>query len=504
MSKKGIALIMALVSIGTVHVCSSEAQRPNILYIFADDQSRRTVSAYEEAHDWINTPNLDALASSGMRFRTCYTGASCQMSRAMMLTGKLQHAIQSFDTRTYPGCEYDPEVQPFWPAAFRRQGYYTGAIGKWHLGEDVGQGRDWDYSVLWDRLGPRSNRSAYYHGTLVRYNGGERVMLNGYSTDRYTDLAVSFIEGRKNTEKPWFLWLCYGGVHAPFTPADRHEDEYGDAPDTEIPEDIFGPRPTKPEHLVNYTRWNKGADGQPEGFDAAVKKYNRAVASLDNGVGRVVAALRESGQLENTLIVYTSDQGFAWGQHGSREKWMGYDANIAAPLIISLPSLVSSGTVSREPVTGLDIVRTFHSLAGVEPEVGLHGRDMTPLLKDHRAQLSDPLLLSHTARVYGDTFLQALKATEGDVYVGQEPKPAYIMMREGRYKYIRHMKANVLEELYDLEGDPRELRNLAVEESYQSVLVALRRQAIREFREKDGEFTDYLPDVRKISAGWRF
>lgn len=467
------------------------ADRPNILYIFTDDQSRRSVSAYEEAHKWVYTPHIDALAASGLRFRTCYTGASCQMSRSMMMTGRFQHAIKSFDTSRYPKCDYDPEVQPFWPANFRANGYKTACIGKWHLGEDVGHGRDWDYSVIWDRGGPKENGSAYFYGTLVRYNGGKRVPLNGYSTDRYTELAVDYIRNRSQAnEKPWFLWLCYGGVHGPYTEADRHKELYADAPETEIPEDVFGPRPTKPNHLVNYSRWEKDEDGKPAKFDAMVKKYNRAVASLDDGVGALIQALKETGQLENTLVVFTSDQGFAWGQHGSREKWMAYDANIAAPLIVSLPGTVMSDQVCEEPVNGLDIVRTFHKLAGIEPVMEMHGRDMSPLLEDPSKKLSEPLLLTHTARVYGETFLEHIKS--GD-WVGQEPKPAWLMLRDGKFKYIRHMQEDTIEELYDLEADPKELTNLSVNPEYGSILRSLRRKAADEVRKKEGEFVDYLP-----------
>ena len=194
----------------------------------------------------------------------------------MMMTGKLQHAIKGFDTSRYPACDYDPKVQPFWPANFRKNGYKTAAIGKWHLGEDVGHGRDWDYSVLWDRMGPKKNSHAYYYGTLVRTNGGERKPLGGYSTDRYTDLAVDYIQNKSTkNDKPWFLWLCYGGVHGPFTEADRHKEKYRDAPGTKVPSDIFGPRPTKPKHLVNYTSWKKDKDGKPRNFEKKVKKYHR-------------------------------------------------------------------------------------------------------------------------------------------------------------------------------------------------------------------------------------
>lgn len=490
-----IAFVVLSESVSARIAPSASRKSPNILYIFTDDQSRRSVSAYEDAHDWVSTPNIDALSDSGMRFSTCYTGASCQMSRAMMMTGRLQHAIRGFDTSRYPGCDYDPEIQPFWPSNFRKNGYKTACIGKWHLGEDVGQGRDWDYSVIWDREGPESNHYAYYYNTLVRYNGGGRVPLGGYSTDRYTELAVDYIESKSmEDEKPWFLWLCYGGVHSPYTEADRHKNLYANAPATEIPSDIFGPRPSKPEHLVNYTRWEKDEQGNPEGFDESVKRYNRAVAALDEGVGKVIESLKKSGQLENTLIVFTSDQGFAWGQHGCREKWMGYDANIAAPLIFSFPGSIEPGQVCNEPVTGVDIVRTFHTIAQIEPVIELHGRDMSPLLVDPAEQLEDPLLFIHTARLYGNKFLNAIM--EGAI-VGLKPKTAYLMMRDGKYKYIRHMQKDTIEELYDLDRDAEELNNLAVDPEYAPLREVLREKAKVEIRKKDGEFVDYLPEPKE-------
>jgi len=314
-----------------------EQKRPNILYVFTDDQSTRSVSCYEETRSWAQTPNIDKLASSGLRFTTCYTGAWCQPSRASALSGLLQHGVKTLRVTKYPMAEYDPEQLRFFPSVFRKNGYETACIGKWHLGEDVGHGRDWDYSVIWDRGG--RNAGAYYNKTLVRTNGGARKPLGGYSTDRYTELAVDYIKEKKRSEKPWYLWLCYGGVHGPYTPAARHNNAYSDAPSSKVPSDIFGPRPTKPEHLKNMTRWKKDANGNPKGYDSSVKKYHQAVKSLDDGVGDLIKSLEESGQLDNTIIIFTSDQGFAWGQHGSNEKWMAYDSNICAPLIFSAPGL---------------------------------------------------------------------------------------------------------------------------------------------------------------------
>ncbi len=480
------------------------ATGPNILYIFTDDQSRRSVSAYKQAHPWVSTPNIDELAASGIRFTTSYTGAWCQPSRASFLTGLFQSNCNTIRITNYPECEYDPKILPFWPERFRKNGYQTACIGKWHLGTDVGHGRDWDYSVIWDRAGPKENSHAYYDNTLVRYNGGERVPLGGYSTDRYTELAVDYIKEKKDSAKPWFLWLCYGGVHGPYTEAERHESEYAGAPDAIVPVDIFGPRPTKPEYLKNLTRWKKDENGNPVRFkngntvtfDQHVKKYNRAVASLDEGVGKIIAALKASGQLENTLVVFTSDQGFAWGQHGLKEKWLAYDAAICAPLIFSQPGVIKPNQLCEEPVNGLDIARTFHTVAGVEPGWRMDGRDLSQLLTNPQNKLDEPLLLINSFHSYGEDFTNILKNKEferlkrKDVY-------AWLMMRHEQYKYVRSIKEECIEELYNLEVDPNELNNLAVDSKHHALLKRLREQAVKEFRKRDGAFVDYLPNPKE-------
>lgn len=479
-------LMLALLS------CQKEPRQPNILYIFTDDQSTRTVSAYPESHPWVHTPNIDRLAESGIRFTSCYTGAWCQPSRATFLTGLLQHRLKSFHITDYPLCTYDPEVLPFFPRVFREKGYRTACIGKWHLGEDVGAGRDCDYSVIWDRGGPASNSHAYYENQLVRINGGERQPLGGYSTDIYTDYAVEYIRELIEKDQPWFLWLCYGAVHGPYTEAERHRENYSDAPETEIPVDIFGPRPTKPDFLRDLTRWEKDENGKPLGFDTRVKKYHRAVAAVDEGVGRVMKALEESGQLENTLVVFTSDQGFAWGQHGCREKWLPYDANIVAPLIFSWPGKILEGKVCNEAVNGADITRTFHTIAGIEPEWDMDGRDLAWLLDHPKGKLNDPMLMINTVHVYGDELIPVLNNNEAEKLVRKEIW-AWIMMRKGKYKYIRYMRKDCLEELYDLQEDPAELNNLAVDPHYSKMLMDLREQAVEEFRKGDGDFLDFLP-----------
>lgn len=491
---KNLTCLLLFLNIATV----SAAAEPNILYIFTDDQSRRSVSSYPEAHSWVRTPHIDSLAKSGVRFTHCYTGAWCQPSRLSVLTGLLQHRHQSFKVVRYPMAAYDSKRLPFWPAYFRKEGYFTACIGKWHLGEDTGHGRDWDYSVIWDRGGPKKNSYAYYHDQLVRRNGGERELLEGYSTDNYTKLAVEFVKDKQRKNQPWFLWLCYGGVHGPYTPADRHSEVYPSVK-VNVPDDIYGPRPRKPVFMKNYGVW-EDKDGVPmkgkTTLDAAVSKYNRAVKSIDEGVGKLMAALKETGQLENTIVIFTSDQGFAWGQHGFARKWAPYDANLTAPLILSQPGKIPDGKVCGEPVTGVDITSTIHGFAGIKPRWKMHGRDFSQLAFDPDGEpLGQPMVLMNSIQEYGERFTTALKEKKFKL-LHKDSLSAWIMMRDRKYKYIRYVGGKYREELYDLEDDPDELHNLSVSKEHQRRLSSYRAKLIDELKKQDADFLEVLPDVK--------
>jgi len=466
------------------------AKRPNILYIFTDDQSIRSVSCYPEAHPWVKTPNIDRLAAEGVRFATCYTGAWCMPSRATALPGKLQHGIETMRmVGRYPGSTYDPEACPFWPRVFRKNGYVTGMIGKWHTGADTGHGRDWDYSAVWDHTQPKVY-GGYYRNQKISFNGAKPKAVGGYSTDNYTRYAVDFISERaKEPAKPWYLWLCYDAVHGPYAAARRHGGDYRDTSPVPVPKDIFPPRPTKPAYMKNYGVWKKGKDGKPVGLDAAVRKYNRAVRALDEGVGKVVEALRKTGQLDNTLIVFTSDQGFAWGQHGFKWKYAPYDANLRAPLIVRLPGTVAKGKVCTHPVGGHDLIPTFFALAGIDLPWAMHGRDITPLLTDPKADWDHPVMLENTKYYYGADTVQ-------DKRPGWNGVPWWIFLRRGKYKYIRTLVANEIEELYDLEADPAELVNLALDPAYGKVVLSYRKQLLDELKRTGAAMADSLPAVK--------
>ena len=498
-------------------LCSSlcvQATKPNILFIYTDDHSYRTLSCYEHAEPWARTPNMDRLAARGVRFTHAYVGTWCMPSRATMLTGRHQYGVQTMRmVPPYPGSTYDPEQCRFWPAIFRQEGYQTAHIGKWHTGTDSGFGRDWDYQIVWNRPRHPDNAPNYYHDQLLSINGGEPKIVKGYSTDNYTRWAVEYIQGEhRDASKPWYLWLCYGGVHAPYTPAERHLEDYPEASVT-TPADIYPPRVGKPSYMQKVAAWEKGPKGEPvlsrkamgsevgddpqrdqcRSLSSWSRQYHQAVRALDEGIGQVLSALETSGQLANTLVVLTADQGYAWGQHGFRAKLAPYDANLRSPFIISMPGTLPEGKVCRTPVGGADIAPTFFSFAGLKLPWEMHGHDLTPLLKNPEAEWPHTTLLPFTADKFGADcdVVPAPPANRHKTGI-----PWYLMLAQGRHKYIRTLEANEPEELYDLQADPEELNNLASEPQHADTVKKLRDAAIAELRRTGAKMVDSLPAVK--------
>jgi arylsulfatase A-like enzyme len=491
---RAMLLVIAAIGLSAQTVCAAEpARRPNILLIYADDQSYKTVGCYPESWPWVKTPNVDALAKSGVRFHGAYLGGWCMPSRASILTGRHQHGIQSMRMDgPYPGSTYDPKQCPFWPALFRKEGYHTAQIGKWHTGVDAGYGRDWDYQIVWNRPKHPENAGAYYEKQLLAVNGEEK-WVEGYPADNYTKWAVEYVKGaNRDKDKPWFLWLCHGSIHGPSKPAVRHKGMYKDAK-VPAPADILGPWPGKPDYLKNTLAWRKDADGRIVAtasgekvgdvaksgksveFEAWARQVNECVPAVDESVGEVMKALRETGQLENTLVVYTADQGFAMGEHGLRMKIAPYDASYRSPLIISMPGMVAVGKVCKQTPNAPDLVATFFGIAGINPPTGehtLHGRDLTPLLKNLDADWPHACLYEHTGHDYGDDVAKVLREKPKEAIY--QKVPWYTAVVRGGWKYIRYLQPGVPEELYDLSTDPDELRNLAADSAHAERIASLR------------------------------
>lgn len=492
---------------GIVALAGAERPRPNVLFIFTDDQPYKTVGCYPEAPRWVQTPHIDALAASGVRFERTYFGAWCTPSRMSMLTGRLQHACESLrKEEPYPRTVYDPQKAPFVPAAMRAQGYHTAHIGKWHTGIDSGFGRDWDHQIVWNRPKHTANAFAYYTGQIIERDGVlQPTPTTGYATDEYTSWALDYLAKRaQEPTRPWFLWLCYGGVHGPTTPAARHLGSYaGQA--TSTPADVFTIGAGKPSWLKAIQAWERRADGtatlrakpkRANNFDidtagltlpAWVHQINECTRSLDEGVGRLVQALRDSGQLDNTLIIYAADQGYALGEHGLNNKLAPYDASISAPLIISQPGVTATG-VCAQPVNAPDVVATILARTQVTVPWAVQGHDLTPHLRAPSTVVDRPLLMTYTGDRYGSDTNDLSKP----VYNGV---PWYALLRHGHYKYVRYLTPDEPEELYDLATDPEELVNLAASSSHRARIEHLRTVLYGELTRSGAGFADRLPQT---------
>jgi arylsulfatase A-like enzyme len=491
--KNKLYFLIVLFALCSCQKKESPNERPNILYIFTDDQSARTVSCYDGSYPWVETPNIDRLAEKGVKFKYAYTGAKCVPSRGNALTGMLQH-------------NYTKETV-YWPVEFRKQGYYTGMIGKWHWNVPR-HNETWDWSAVWEHHLPGNMRNYYWDQSLRMHN--DTLMPIEYSTDAYTDLTVDFLKERaKIKNQPWYFWLCYGAVHGPYTPADRHIGSFNDAPEMEYPKDIFGPRPDKPEHVVNLeTNKRHPETGKPmakknQSLDDLVKQYNEAVRAIDDGVGRIMKTLEETGQLENTVVIFTSDQGYAWGHHGYNLKIAPYDANLLAPLIFVQPGKIPEGKENTYPVNGVDIISTIHEMAQVNPSTKLDGRDISELIyqPEKESPEFEKMIQIYTGSSYGnETIKEGLeKAHETGNWkkFNVHPKTntkAWMMLRDGKYKYVRYIYKDYIEELYDLEKDPEELVNLAVKTEFRKKLSEMRAELLVEFDKSGAQFLDLLPE----------
>jgi hypothetical protein len=288
-----------------------------------------------------------------------------------------------------------------------------------------------------------------------------------------------------------------------------------DKPETEIPADVWGPRPGKPLHFQD-SKWNKGEDGEPlykgKSLDFWVKQQTEAVAAIDEGVGRIVKALEETGQLDNTIIVFTADQGYVWGHHGLKGKIDPYETAIRSPFIVSCPKRFPQGKVCKAPINGPDVIRTFHAWAEAEPRLFMPGRDITPLIMnpDSEPVLKQwskvPTMMTYVHNRYEPMEMaNRLKNKDWDACMYSKDTPWYFMILVENYKYTRYAHPDRIEELYDLDKDPEELDNLAVKEEFKDKLLEMRAACIQSIKDNGGSCLRRLPaaapDRRTASPG---
>ena len=426
--------------------------RPNLLFILADDLRWDAVGFMGDRV--VQTPHLDKLAKRGTIFRNAFvTTAICCVSRASIMAGQAErrHGIPDFATPFKPR-----QWSNTYPALLRAAGYRTGFIGKFGVGNDAAtkaMAKEFDY---WRGLSGQA-------GPFFAANDPTRT----HATAKFGSQAVEFVAASDAT-KPWCLSISFSAPHArdgqprEFPPDLRDESLYGDAkikPPPTATEEFHQKLPAVVRKSEGRRRWEKRF-ATPEMFQATVKDYYRLVTGLDREVGRIVELLEARGLATNTVIVFTSDHGFALGDRGLADKWFLYEESIRVPLFIAdlrVPAKRHARTVDAM-VLNIDVAPTLLNYAGLPvPEV-MQGRTLRPLVE--KAQV----FAWRTDFLYEHHF-------------GPKIIPPSEGVRNGRWKYIRYLNESpVVEELFDLKRDPLEARNLVGEAKHAEMLEQMRRR----------------------------
>jgi len=505
--------------------CSRSKKRPNILFIMSDDHDARAISCYGAKIN--NTPNIDRIANQGMKFTNCFvTNSICGPSRAVILTGKYSH-VNGFMVNEYT--KFDPNQQTV-AKLLKQAGYQTAVIGKWHLGS-APQGFDY-----WKIL---PGQGDYYNPDFIEM--GKKKQEQGYVTDLITDSALQWLKQR-DTDKPFMLMYQHKAPHRKWLPPIKYLHKYDDVT---IPEpetlwddyrtrsraaheqkmtiarymtaedlklvDIDALRKKKKTDLTygegmfvrmnkeQQKAWEAAYNPKNEAFRKAhlkgkdlvrwkyqryIKDYLRCVDSIDENVGRVLDYLDKSGLAENTIVVYTADQGFYLGEHGWFDKRFIYETSLHMPFIIRYPKEIKAGTTSDAFVSNLDFAETFLDFAGV------------PIPKDMQGQSFRPILRGHVPADWRRSFYYHYYE-----YPGWHMVKQHYGVRTDRYKLIHFYYDIDAWEMYDLQKDPNELNNIYGNPNYAEVQKKLEIELDR-LRKKYGDTEESTQKFLKKYVRW--
>lgn len=448
-------------------------QRPNIVFVMSDDHAAHAISAYGSR---VNaTPHIDRLAAEGMRFDNCFCSNSiCAPSRAAILTGTYNH-VNGVTTLSAP---FDSS-QPTFPAILQTEGYQTAIFGKWHLGH--GDGHD---PVGFDEWRVLPEQGEYHDPEFLSAHGSEA--MPGYVTDIVTDLSLDWIS-RRDPDRPFCLLLHHKAPHRSWEPDARHQGLYAGQ---EMREPVtFRDDYTNRSIAASQARMRMtdlwpddvkevpppglaGADLDSWLYQRFIKEYLRCVASIDDNMGRLLDFLDGQGLSENTVVVYTSDQGFFLGDHGWFDKRFMYEESLRMPLIVRYPAEVPAASACGELVLNVDFAQTLLDLAGSPAPSRMQGQSLRALLRGERL---------------GD-WRQAVYYRYWEHDDGSHGVWAHYGVRTQQYKLIYYYNdgldqpgasARVLPpewELFDLESDPYELRSVYADPAYATVREELTRE----------------------------
>lgn len=441
------------------------AKPRNIVIVLTDDH-RFDAMGFLGTQDFIETPMLDRMAREGAHFRNAFvTTALCSPSRATIFTGLYAHQHRVVDNNhpIAPGLVFFPEY-------LQAAGYETAFIGKWHMGLEGD-----DPQPGFDRWVSFKGQGDYWPNGDGLNADGVRIAQDGYLTDQLNDLAMEWLESRTR-EKPFMLFLAHKAVHAEFYPAPRHLNRYADAR-FRYPETMAPGTPGRPMWVENQRNSWHGVDfAYHANLDIGdyYKRYMETFLSVDEGIGRIFAHLEERGELDETLILYMSDNGFLFGEHGLIDKRCAYEESMRIPMLARCPALFGGGRTIDPVVANLDIAPTMLEVAGLEPPAWMEGRSLLPLLQGRDAPWREALLYEY---YWERNFPQT---------------PTVHALREDRYKYVRYHGIWDIDELYDLQEDPLESRNLIFSPGHQAIVERMNK-ALFDRLERTGGLSMPLP-----------
>jgi N-acetylglucosamine-6-sulfatase len=450
---------------------AAPVERPNIVFILVDDARWDDLGC--TGHPFSKTPNIDRIAREGITFRNAFaTTVICSPSRASILTGLHTRTHGIIDNTDRSAASHKLATFPQW---LQRAGYETAFIGKWHMGNDDTRRPGFDY---WACL--KGQGSSFDPELNVN---GKEVQTKGYVTDVLSARALEFLKAPH--AKPFLLYYSHKAVHpetvqradgslsdptlSNFIPADRHKNLYAGVNVPRRPNALAAPQ-GKP--ALQRTIPGLPPLGPKTGSsDEVILNRLRMLAAVDESVGEVFKALEATGQLDRTLIVFTSDHGYYYGEHGlSVERRLAYEEGIRIPLLLRYPPRIKAGTKRDQMALTLDFAPTLLQLAGVPVPEGLHGKSLVPLFANEAAPLRDGFLIEHFSE---NVFPRTTKL-------------GYQAIRTERWKYIHYVDVPNADELYDLKRDPYEMMNLIAEGSAAEELRKLQARLAAQLREIGG------------------
>lgn len=464
---------LMLLTLLTVSGCLggvSPERSPNIVVVLVDDLRWDDIAV--AGHPFVETPNIDRLASGGARFLNAFAATPlCSPSRANILTGQYVHTNGITDNTARDAASHR---LPTFAIPLAAAGYQTAFMGKWHMGNDDTRRPGWTRWVAMKGQGEAVNPKLNVDG--------ERLEVTGYVTDVLTDYAIDFV--RKAGDKPFMLFLAHKALHpnimqrddggtatlaeqpAGFVPADRHRGRYASAVVPRRPNAIRAPvrKPALQRQIPGLPL----LDVTTGTSDADVRARLEMLLGVDESLGRIVQVLEELGELDNTVIVFTSDHGYFYGEHGlDEERRLAYEETVRIPLIIRYPKVARAGTMPAQMVQTIDLASTILELAGVADTVQRHGNSLVPVLKGGTSPWRSSVLIEY----YSDTVFPRM-LTMG-----------YEAVRTERYKYIRYTELQGMDELYDLDADPFEMDNLMGSQQGRALLPELQAELAQLQRE---------------------